>query len=67
LRLLHRYRGRRPIGFLGCGVVLTAMNGGLVLVADMGPGNRGRERKHDQGDRGYQNAHYPLLRHDRLL
>jgi hypothetical protein len=48
-------------------VVLTAMNGGLVLMADMGPGNRGRERKHDQGDRGYQNSHRQLLRHDRLL
>ena len=44
-------------------MVVTGMNGSRVLMADMGAGNRRRERQHDQGDRGYQNSNRQLLRH----
>jgi hypothetical protein len=43
------------------------MNGYLVLMADMGPGNGRRERKHDQDDRRSQNSHDLLLQHNRPI
>jgi len=43
------------------------MNGCLVLMADMGLGNRRRERKHDQDDRRSQNSHDLLLWHNRSI
>ena len=68
LSLLQRCRRGRPFGFmrrgLRCGLALAAMNGCLVLMADMGLGNRRRERKHDQDDRRSQNSHDLLLQHD---
>ncbi len=45
-------------------LALAVMNGRLMLMADMGPGNRRRERKHDQDDRRSQNSHHLLLWHD---
>ncbi|WFU19215.1 hypothetical protein [Bradyrhizobium sp. CB3481] len=39
------------------------VNGGMMRVADVGPGNGGRERKHDQDDRSSQHAHNSLLQH----
>jgi hypothetical protein len=67
LSLLQRC-GCRPFGSMRCDLrgrlALAVMNGRLMLMADMGPGNRRRERKHDQDDRRSQNSHDLLLWHD---
>jgi hypothetical protein len=68
LTLLQRCRRGRPFGSMRCDLggrlALAVMSGCLVLMADMGLGNRGRERKHDQDDRRSQNSHNLLLWHD---
>jgi hypothetical protein len=44
--------------------VTVKLGSGMVLMADMGQGNRRRERKRDHDDRRSQNAHGQLLQHD---
>lgn len=44
----------------------SVVNGLLMLMTEMGLGNRRRERKRDQNDRRPQNSHDQLLRHDAL-
>ena len=39
------------------------VNGTMVHMGDVGPGNGGRERKYDQDDRSSQHTHDSLLQH----
>lgn len=47
-------------------IAAVDVSGRMVRMGDVGLGNRGRKRKHDQNDRSSQRAHNSLLQHVRF-